>query len=233
MSSNSNDGGTSRRRFLGTLAAGAGAVGMATLPFQFPASADAETPGANPENPDAWFNGINGKHRAVFDVSVPDGPFPFLGPRVFLLTNEKTGTPAKDCSVVVVVRHEAVPLVLGSTLWAKYRIGEATKVMDPDTNAPATRNIFWEPKSTDFVFPVMGHVRIGVNELAADGVRFFACDAALTAMSAGVAQKTNQEASAVKQEFLANLLPGVHAVPSGVWALGRAQEHGCAYCYGF
>ena len=27
------------------------------------------------------------------------------------------------------------------------------------------------------------------------------------------------------------LLPGVQIVPSGVWAIGRAQENGCAYCY--
>jgi intracellular sulfur oxidation DsrE/DsrF family protein len=27
------------------------------------------------------------------------------------------------------------------------------------------------------------------------------------------------------------LLPGVQVVPSGVWAVGRAQEKGCGYCY--
>jgi len=26
-------------------------------------------------------------------------------------------------------------------------------------------------------------------------------------------------------------LPGIQPVPSGVWAIGRAQEHGCAYCF--
>jgi intracellular sulfur oxidation DsrE/DsrF family protein len=29
----------------------------------------------------------------------------------------------------------------------------------------------------------------------------------------------------------AGLLPGIQIVPSGVWAVGRAQEHGCQYCF--
>jgi len=27
------------------------------------------------------------------------------------------------------------------------------------------------------------------------------------------------------------VLPGIEVVPSGVWAVGRAQEHHCAYCF--
>jgi intracellular sulfur oxidation DsrE/DsrF family protein len=233
MPSNSDRGGTSRRRFLGALAAGAGAVGVATLPFSLPASAEAETPSARPDDPDSWFSGIKGKHRAVFDIFEPHGIFPFLGPMTFLATNASTGTPAKDCSVVVIIRHEAVPFALGSSLWEKYKLGEASKFTDPKTGAPAVRNIFWQPKPDDFVVPGFGNVAIGINQLQADGVMFFACGAALAAVSGGVAQQTHQDPSAVKQEFLAALLPGVRAVPSGVWALGRAQEHGCAYCFAY
>lgn len=230
----SDNGGTSRRRFLGSLAAGAGAVGVATaLPMGFPLPALAEVPSAAPTSPDALFSGIKGKHRAVFDIFEAHGTFPFVGPRAFLLTNAATGTPARDLSVVVVLRHEAVPFALGSNLWAKYKFGEALKFNDPDTRAPATRNIFWHPGPKDFVMPGFGHMAIGINELQSDGVMFVVCDAALTGMSADVAQHTNQDAKAVKQEFLASLLPGVHDVPSGVWALGRAQEHGCAYCFGY
>ena len=233
MSHNSDDYGTSRRRFLGTLAAGAGAVGVAALPFQLPASAEAETPSAAPGDPDSWFSGIKGKHRAVFDIFEPHAIFPFLGPMIFLATNASTGTPAKDCSVVTVIRHEAVPFALASSLWEKYKLGEASKFTDPKTGASAVRNIFWQPKPGDFVVPGFGNVAIGINQLQADGVMFFACGAALIGMSAAVAQQTHQDPNAVKQEFLAAVLPGVRVVPSGVWALGRAQEHGCAYCFAY
>lgn len=230
----SDNGGTSRRRFLGSLAVGAGAVSVATsLPFGLPRAAQAEELDVAPGSPDALFSGIKGKHRAVFDIFEAHGIFPFLGPRAFILTNAATGTPPSELSVVVVLRHEAVPFALGSNLWAKYKFGEALKVDDPHTKAPAVRNIFWHPGPTDFMMPGFGHMALGINELQADGVMFVACDAALTGMSADIAQHTNQDAKAVKAEFLASLLPGVHDVPSGVWALGRAQEHGCAYCFGY
>jgi hypothetical protein len=233
MSSNSDQGGTSRRRFLGALALGAGAVGAAGFPFQLPAAAEAETPSAGPDDPDSWFTGIKGKHRAVFDIFEPHGVFPFLGPMTFLMTNASTGTPASDCSVVVIIRHEAVPFALNSSLWEKYKLGEASKVDDPETKAPAIRNIFWQPKPGDFSVPVFGDVHIGIDQLQAQGVMFFACGAALAVMSGAVAQQTHQDPNAVRQEFLAGLLPGVRAVPSGVWALGRAQEHGCAYGFAY
>jgi intracellular sulfur oxidation DsrE/DsrF family protein len=234
MSGTSDSGGTSRRRFLGALAAGAGAVGVASLPFPRAASAEsaeAETAVTNPEDPDSWFAGIKGKHRAVFDIFEPHGVFPFLGPMVFLMTNASTGTPAKDCSVVVIIRHEAVPFALGNNLWKKYKLGEATKVTDPETKALAVRNVFWQPKPGDFVLPGLGNARVGIDQLQAQGVMFFACGAALMSMSAGVAQQTKQDPKTVQQEFMTSVLPGVHVLPSGVWGLGRAQEHGCAYCF--
>ena len=41
----------------------------------------------------------------------------------------------------------------------------------------------------------------------------------------------NADPAAVKKEWVAGVLPGIQVVPSGVWAVGRAQEHGCAYCF--
>jgi hypothetical protein len=39
------------------------------------------------------------------------------------------------------------------------------------------------------------------------------------------------DAEEVKKDFLAGVLPDIQLVPSGVWAVGRAQEHECAYCF--
>ena len=41
----------------------------------------------------------------------------------------------------------------------------------------------------------------------------------------------NLDAAQVKQDWIANLLPGIVVVPSGVLAVSRAQEKGCAYCF--
>jgi len=39
------------------------------------------------------------------------------------------------------------------------------------------------------------------------------------------------DASEVLKDWQAGLLPGITIVPSGVWAVGRAQENKCAYCF--
>ena len=52
---------------------------------------------------------------------------------------------------------------------------------------------------------------------------FCACEMAITVYSAVIAGQTKQDNATVKKEFLDNLIPGIPAMPSGVWAVGRAQ----------
>ena len=183
-------------------------------------------------DPDEWFkNNIKGKHRIVFDATEPKEMMTFAWPKVFLLTNKGTGTDEKDCSVVVVLRHDAIPYALGDNLWSKYKLGEMFKINDPRTSAPATRNPFWETKPDDFKVPGIGAVQIGIRDLQANGVLFCVCDVALTVFSAVAGTNSNQDGAAVKTEWLAGILPSIQPMPSGVWAVGRAQEHGCTYCF--
>ncbi|HUQ96554.1 MAG TPA: hypothetical protein VM010_02745, partial [Chitinophagaceae bacterium] len=178
-----------------------------------------------------WFKQIKGKHRMVFDATEPHEGLPFAWPRVLLLTNAGTGTPEKESSVVVVLRHAAIPFAMEDRLWQKYKFGEVFKVDDPVTKTASLRNAYWKPKPGDFKVPGIGNVAIGINELQDSGVLFCVCNVALTVYSNVVAQSTNGNAEDIKKEWLAGLLPGVQVVPSGVWAVGRAQEHGCAYCF--
>jgi len=60
---------------------------------------------------------------------------------------------------------------------------------------------------------------------------FCVCDMAMNVFSAILAEKTSKDAAEIKKEWISGVLPGIQVVPSGVWALGRAQEHGCAYCF--
>ncbi len=220
----------SRRDFLGKLAAGAAALGTVSLaPFQAQAMPElADHPYADSEE---WFNKIKGKHRIVFDATQPHELMPFAWPKVFLLTNAATGTPEKDCSVVVVLRHDAVGYALQNEMWEKYKLGELFKAHDPLTKAPATRNPFWKPKPGDYKVPGIGNVAIGINELQDSGVMFCACEMAITVYSAVAADMMKMDAAAVKKEWMAAVLPNIQIMPSGVWALGRAQEHGCTYCF--
>lgn len=230
MKTNDQPHESQRRTFLKQFATGAAVLGAGVLAAPLPAlAADIALPDAS--EADAWFSKVKGKHRIVFDVPGPHEIFPFAWPRVFLVTNQKTGSTDSDCGVVVILRHNAIPYAMGNQLWEKYKFGEMFKIDDAATKAPATQNPFWQPKPGTFKIPGIGEVQIGINELQASGVMFCVCDMALTVYSAVTSGKMNQDPETVKKEWLAGLLPGVQPVPSGVWAVGRAQEHGCTYCF--
>ncbi|NCU04092.1 MAG: twin-arginine translocation signal domain-containing protein [Chitinophagaceae bacterium] len=223
---------SARREFLGAVAAGAAALGLASLPIG--AQAKELLTGntvADENNPEEWFKQIKGKHRMVFDATQPHELFPFAWPKVFLMTNEVTGTAPKDCSVVVVLRHTALGYAMEDKLWEKYKLGEIFKANDPKTGKPATRNPFWQPKADDFVIPGIGAVPLGINDLQKEGVMFCYCQAAFTVYSTVAAKMMNMDVEALRKEWQAGILPGIQPVPSGVWALGRAQEHGCGYIF--
>lgn len=228
-----------RRGFLGVLSAGAAAMGisMVTSPLR---AAEKSFSFSNPEDPDAWFGRIKGKHKAMYDlVSAEKGIFPFLFPRLFLMTNAATGTPEKDCSAVMVLRHESVCYALQDNIWAKYKFKEFFNVADlgPAFNAAdaatatSTRNPFWKTSPGDFVIPGAGPVPLGIKDLMASGVMICVCNASLSGKAAIAAMQTNGNADAIRKEWMDSLIPGIQLVPSGVWAVGRAQEHGCTYCF--
>jgi intracellular sulfur oxidation DsrE/DsrF family protein len=218
-----------RRDFLKNVATGAAALSLTM--FAPPFKLSASPLDSDPDDADAWFNKIKGKHRIVFDVPEPNEVMPFAWPKVFLLTNAATGTPEKDNSVVVILRHNAIPYTMESRLWQKYKFGEFFKIDDPKTKAPSVRNMFWQPSPGDFKIPGIGEVEIGINQLQASGVMFCVCNMALTVLSAVAADNMKMDAKEVYKDWVSGILPGIQIVPSGVWAVGRAQEHDCAYCY--
>jgi intracellular sulfur oxidation DsrE/DsrF family protein len=223
---------TTRRGFLGGIAAGAAAMSIATLSPLQQLHASPESPHIpNPDDPaEEVFKNLKGKHRIVFDVVEPVWLFPFAWPRIFLLTNMATGTPEKENSVVVVLRHSAIPYAMEDKLWTKYNFAELFGPKNQE-NKPVTRNVFWKPEKGTFKVPGFGVVEVGINELQASGVQFVVCNAALTVYSAMAAEKMNMKPEEAYNDWKSGLLPGVTPVPSGVWAVGRAQENKCAYCY--
>lgn len=219
---------TGRRRFIGELALGAAGIGAA---IAAPLDLSANNFPPPESDPEAVFSKITGKHKMVFDAVRPHDLLPFAWPRVFLTTNQKTGSSEKDCNAMVVLRHEAIPYAFEDKLWAKYKFGEVFKANDPATKMPAVRNPFAKPAAGEYKIPGVGPVAIGINELQESGVIFVVCDTAMSVYSAAMAQSLNMSPEEVKKEWVAGLLPGITPVPSGVWALGRAQEKGCAYVF--
>ena len=213
----------SRREFVGTLTASAATLlaGISTTSFATPADhklvADAEE----------WFKKVKGKHRIIYDAPEPHDGFPIIWSWAFYQTNNQTGSADSDLTAMVVLRHNGIPIAMEDKLWEKYKFGEVFKINDNNTKAPAVRNPFYDPQGADFPIPGID----GVKKLQARGAMFCVCDLALTVYSGAVAKNMNQKPEDVKKDWVAGLLPGVQVVPSAVWAVGRAQEKGCGYCY--
>ena len=220
-----------RRDFLKNVATGAAALSLTM--FAPPFKLSASPLDNNPDDADVWFNQLDkkGKHKIVFDAVAPNETLTFAWPKIYQLTNTMTGTPEKDMGIVLVLRHETIAYAMESRLWEKYKFGEFFKINDPVTKGSSTRNMYWQPKAGDFKVPGIGEIEIGVNQLQDHGIMICVCNMAMTVLSAIAAQSMNMDAKTVYNDWKSGVLPGIQIVPAGVWAVGRAQEHGCAYCY--
>ena len=215
----------SRRKFISTLALGASAgVTAMAMPFK---EAIEKTPILPVNGAEEWFNKIKGKHRVVFDGSEPNSAFSMIWTWAYYLTNNSTGTPDSDQTAVCVFRHNAAPFALNDALWSKYKLGEMFNIEDNRTKKPATRNAYYDAKDGDFILNGVE----GISAMQKRGALFCVCGLALSVYSGFAAAKLGLDPEAVKKEWMDAVLPGIQIVPAGIWALGRAQEHGCSYIF--
>src|SRR5262245_12023251 len=211
-----------RRDFM-SLAAVAATLGIgAALP--------AATAGAATDAPTTdftrWLDTIQGKQRVLLDVREPNGGMAMAWAWVFLFTAPQAyGITEKDVGVVMVMRHNAIPIALGDSVWAKYKLGEFFSIQDPDTNAPAVRIPFYATRKDPFL-PDMA-----LQKLIDRGVKVAACDMAIHFYSGLIAKQTGIPHDTVKADWNAALLPGIAHAPSGVVACQGAVQHGCTYLF--
>jgi hypothetical protein len=212
---------TPRRGFIGSVAVGAAGLMLSQL-----STAGAEVPASGTAFGDEWIGRIKGKHRIVFDCTTFNDGFGAAYPLNFIeSTKEALKVSDNEITAVGVFRHFSMPILLTDAIWAKYPLGETLGVKDPKTGAPAKRNIFRENVP---LYPGMTFDQ----EMSARGVILVACNMALTVISGMVAAKAGATADEAKKEWTAGLIPGVNLAASGVYAVNRAQQAGCGYCYG-
>tara|TARA_R110002020_G_scaffold78054_1_gene196524 strand:- start:77 stop:751 length:675 start_codon:yes stop_codon:yes gene_type:complete len=214
----------SRRKFLGTLTATAGmsSIGSTVLAEELSGNATKLIHEA-----DEWFKKIKGSHRVVYDGSTPHDGFAILWNWAFYLSNNQTGSEDSDITAMSVLRHSAIPFALKSELWEKYKLGEFFGVNDKKNQNPSLRNPYYEPEDGDFPLPIIQ----GIKDLQARGAMFCVCDLALNVYSGAKAQQIGADPAVVYEDWKNGVLPDIQVVPSGIWALGRAQENGCGYIF--
>jgi hypothetical protein len=216
---------TPRRGFLGSIAAGAAALVAGKVSLAR-AEVISVVGGESLGLGDEWLARIKGKHRQLFDCMNPNEGLGAAFPLNFLDSFKETAmkVPETELCAVAVFRHMAMPLMVNDRMWAKYKLGEMLGVKDPKTGAPATRNIF---RDNVPLRPGLTYEQI----MATRPVIMTACNMALAVFSGMRASVANTTAEAAKKEWADNLLAGVVLVPSGVYAVNRAQQTGCTYCY--
>lgn len=210
--------GAPRRSLFGRLA-GVAALGLGGL-LPTPSGAQAAAPG--PDGP-LWPGELKGRHRQVVDAYDVNDGHPLAFAYTFLAPNAAPGA----ATAVVVLRHGALPIALNNGMWAKYKVGESLKIIDPETKAPAVKNPFLHPKPG--VLPVDD---MAIDRLLEKGTVFGACNVALQFLSKKLASNIGVSTDEAVKEWAANVVPGITIVPSGTWGVNRAQEAGCTYCTG-
>lgn len=215
-----------RRGFLSTIVAGAAAASLAHVPAVL-AQEKMDIPIAGSEALDGALKKLSSRrYRQVFDAPRPNESLPVIWSWAFLHTFNKLQVPDSNVGCFVILRHEAIPLGMQDAVWAKYKLGEVFKIEDKTTKAPSVRNVVTNIRPEDLPIPEMA-----LEKVQARGVVFGVCDLAMTVYSMKLAGDNNMKPDDVKKDLVAGLLPGMVVLPSGVYAVHRAESAGFTYCF--
>jgi hypothetical protein len=225
MLSMPNDSPAPRREFLGRLAGGTALLAAGTLAAACTAPAAAPAASADDE---AWLKPLSGKHKQVFDAPRANDGFGLMFAAGYLQTmTESYKLQPGEANAFIVFRHFATPLGLTDAIWKKYQLGKMLDIMDPATKKPSERNFVWKPRAGD-----MMNIDASADKMIAmPGVVIGVCHFAITVLSGMAAKGAGVTPDVALKEWESGVIPGAMLVPSGVLAVGRAQEHGCTYCF--
>lgn len=218
-----------RREFLGTLMAAGVAPMIVGRPDVRAGTASPAGPSRELDSPFdvTWTNKVTGKHRAVFDSVEISMGLGLIRALIWIKDyGDVYGAKPAEMSAVVVLRHNAIWLIMNDKFWAEHEIGKLTGITDPATKAPIARN------------PVIGANPFGLPPaLADDSLKkalasgtVLACNLAfgLEVVPKVMSDLKLNDAKA-RETALKDIVPGVLLQPSGVFATLRAQEAGCQY----
>lgn len=216
-----------RREFIEQVAAGAMLAGV---PFSSDVlRAVATPPSARAEDFDlSWTKRVTGKYRAVMDVPEIDSGYGVWRASIWMkdyMDNLKASP--KDCSSVLVMRHNGIALAMQQSFWDTYGIAKKNSVKHPITGQDTDRNPALLSSSRNEVPAMFDDVAL--DKFIARGGIALACNLAFDDMVDLVAKKDGGTPEAARKTALAALVPGVILQPSGVFAALHAQDQGCRY----
>ena len=215
---------TDRRDFLARLTTVAAAVAFDPEEMRSDLSRPREGPWDT-----SWIPRVErAKYRVVFNTNSPAEGAAFNLASAFLDGYaEVHSTKDEETRAVLVFRQLGTVMALNDEMWSRYSIGADRKINDPATGAPAVRNVFWK-SAPGSATPSKDKI----EPLQARGMISLVCNVSLGSIGYSFANATNRDVEEVRKEVRANLVPGAIIVPSGIYALIRAQNAGCAFMQG-
>jgi hypothetical protein len=208
-----------RRSFISAVASLAGVAAARVSADQQPRD---QPPAASGGFDMAWLDQMNGKHKQLYDLGgleLSVDPRPLRFARNFLDTfRDVYHLEYPDVNTAVGISGPAFPMNASDRLWAKYKLGERSKIIDPMTKQPAVRNIFYDEGGG-----------IGLAAIQKRGTVFWQCNVALGLVAQQLASSFQMPLAEVRADLIAGLNPGVRLMPSHVMALALTQERGFSY----
>ena len=175
---------------------------------------------------DDWLDKVPGKHRLVFDSTMPDGfGYALLYAGNYFANKDAYGLQDTDLAVVIVARHFATPFAFNDAMWKKYgpTISRLASFTDPKTKQAPASNLYNLPDSG------LPNRSATIDALGKRGVQFAVCEMATKQIAEPLAAAVGGNAENVFKELSANLVANSRLVPAGIVAVNRAQERGYAF----
>lgn len=177
------------------------------------------------------------KYRQVYDITQ-------IGNGVFLNNIKNSlngfqfgfGFAPGEFNIIAALHGNANLLNFDDAMWKKYQLGAYASVKDPQTGAPATRNVFYastadagdkHPDSEKSIY--QDHSMQG---LMRRGVHFLLCHTATEEQSRKLKKKLglSEAPEAIVKDLLAHTVPGAIVVPSMVATVAVLQiDHHFSY----
>jgi hypothetical protein len=221
-----------RREFLGTLlAAGAlplvGKSDSRKVGKQLSEPSDLPTfrPSDSPWDL-SWTSRLTGAHRAAFDWFQPNASAGLWRAGIWKQqVVEAFGVKPEEVSAVLVIRHSAIPMIMGDEFWVRHKLGKLRKVKDFETNKIAERNPY--RSYANHTKPPPPEQDSSIEGFLRNGGIVLACGFAFGFMVSLEAKKQHRKATEVRPEVLQQVIPGIIIQPSGFFALLEAQRNRC------
>ncbi len=215
---------TPRRDFLGWIGASAllGAAAPSTLLAQPRTASGPISTSADWDL--SWIKRLTGRYKQVIDVPEPQGGIPIVQANIVGgQYAEVFGVPMTEVSRVMVLRHRAIHLAMNDNYWRQSGIGADIGFKNAD-GSPLDHNPVRVP-STMFPEPMRGAM---LEPFQQSGGQVLCCNLALQFLVVPkyVARGMSQDAAYAAAK--SDILPGIILQPSGIFAVGVAQDNGCS-----